>query len=222
MHLDQVNQVQSPQKKYLNAKFCFVGKGTISDRILKAFKITHISTGDLLRTNIEKKTPLGIEAENYIKQGKLIPDGSMIQCILEELKTIERNFLLDGFPRTNVQAEKLWDVQKIDCVLNLIVPYEIIADRVKHRYVHMPSGRVYNLDFNPPKVPMKDDVTGEPLSKRPDDDPEILLKRLSVYDNETKPVLDFYKKKGILTEFKGETSNEIWAKLKPFLTDKIE
>lgn len=87
--------------------------------------------------------------------------------------------------------------------------------------MHMPSGRVYNTEFNPPKVPMKDDVTGEPLTKRPDDDPEILLKRLTVYDNETKPVLDFYKTKGILSEFKGNTSNEIWEKLKVFLADKM-
>lgn len=86
----------------------------------------------------------------------------------------------------------------------------------------MPSGRVYNLDFNAPKEPMKDDLTGEPLSKRPDDEPEILLKRLRVYDNETMPVLDFYKDKGLLNEFKGNSSNEIWEKLKPFLDDKID
>lgn len=85
----------------------------------------------------------------------------------------------------------------------------------------MASGRVYNLDFNPPKVPMTDDVTGEPLTKRPDDNPEILLKRLSVYDSQTKPVLDFYKSKGILVEFKGNTSNEIWEKLKVYLAEKI-
>lgn len=176
----------------------------------------------MLRVNIENKTALGIEAESFMKEGKLVPDESMIRCILEELKTVKGSILLDGFPRTNAQAAKLWDVQKIDSVINLIVPYDVIADRVKHRYVHMPSGRVYNLDFNPPKVPMKDDVTGEPLSKRPDDDPEILLKRLSVYDNETKPVLDFYKSKGILTEFRGNTSNEIWEKLKPFLATRID
>jgi nucleoside-triphosphate--adenylate kinase len=145
----------------------------------------------------------------------------MINCILEELKNVEGNILLDGFPRTSVQAEKLWEVVKIDVAMNLIVPYEIIIDRVKKRYVHLPSGRVYNLDFNPPKVPMTDDVTGEPLSKRPDDNPEILLKRLKVYDNETIPVLDFYKSKGILSEFKGETSNEIWDRVKPFLAEKM-
>lgn len=203
---------------YLNYS---VGKGTISDRIIKSFKITHISTGDLLRVNIEKQTPLGIEAEGFMKNGNLIPDESMIKCIMEELKTVKGNILLDGFPRTKIQAEKLWQVQKIDFAVNLIVPYEIIIDRVKKRYVHSQSGRVYNLDFNPPKVPMTDDVTGEPLSKRPDDDPEILLKRLNVYDSETKPVLDFYKLKGILHEFEGESSNVIWEKLKPFLAQKL-
>lgn len=86
----------------------------------------------------------------------------------------------------------------------------------------MPSGRVYNLDFNPPKEEMKDDETGEPLIKRPDDDPDILLKRLNIYDDETMPVLDFYKEKGLLNEFKGNTSKEIWQKLQPFLNDKIE
>lgn len=198
------------------------GKGTISSRILKNFEIVHLSTGDVLRTNIEKCTALGIEAENYIKKGKLVPDESMINVIVHEMKDIKGSFLLDGFPRTRVQAEKLDKVQSIDCVINLIVPYEIIIERVKLRYVHMPSGRVYNLDFNPPKVEGKDDITGEPLSKRPDDDPDILMKRLQVYDNETIPVLDFYKKKGILNCFKANTSNEIWKQLKPFLDDKID
>lgn len=199
-----------------------LGKGTISNRIIKSFKITHVSTGDLLRNNIDQKTPLGLEAEQFIKRGELIPDESMIQCILQELKTVTGSILLDGFPRTKVQAEKLWQVQKIDCALNLVVPYEIIVDRVKGRYVHMPSGRVYNLEYNPPKVPMTDDVTGEPLTKRPDDDPEILMKRLKVYDNETKPVLEFYKAQGVLTEFEGETSNQIWEKMKVFLAEKID
>lgn len=86
----------------------------------------------------------------------------------------------------------------------------------------MGSGRVYNLDFNPPKVPMTDDVTGEPLTKRPDDNPETLLKRLNVYDNSTKPLLDFYRGKGILVEFTGHTSNEIWDKLKVYLAEKLD
>lgn len=104
------------------------GKGTISGRIIKNFDIIHLSTGDVLRTNIEKCTALGIEAESYIKKGKLVPDESMINVIMHELKDIkDRSFLLDGFPRTRVQAEKLDKVQKIDCVINLVVPYEIIT-----------------------------------------------------------------------------------------------
>lgn len=116
--------------------FC-AGKGTISERILKAFKITHLSTGDVLRTNIEKKTALGLEAEKYIKKGALIPDESMIQCILEELKTVKGSILLDGFPRTKVQAEKLWEIQKIDSVINLIVPYEIIAGKDLQKFTEI-------------------------------------------------------------------------------------
>lgn len=92
---------------------------------------------------------------------------------------------------------------------------------MKHRFIHEPSGRVYNLDFNPPSVAGKDDLTGEALTKRQDDDPDILLKRLNVYDSQTIPVLEFYKSKGILNEFIGNTSDEIWEKLKPFLESVI-
>lgn len=94
----------------------------------------HISTGDLLRVNIEKKTPLGVEAEGFIKRGELIPDESMIKCIIEELKTIKGSFLLDGFPRTSVQAEKLWEIQRIDSVVNLTVPYEIIIGELNSEF----------------------------------------------------------------------------------------
>jgi len=196
-------------------------QGTIANRIIKTYKLTHLSTGDVLRRNIEEKTPLGLQAESFIKEGRLVPDSQMIQCIMDELKVIPGSILLDGFPRTKVQAQQLWGVLKIDSVINLVVPDEVIIDRVKGRYVHMASGRVYNLDFNPPKKAGLDDVTGEPLEKRPDDDPEILLKRLLVYDKETKPVMAFYRDKGILSEFVGSTSDEIWANLKVFLAEKI-
>lgn len=96
---------------------------------MKQFDIIHLSTGDVLRNNIEKLTPLGIEAETYIRKGALVPDDSMIKCILHELKYVKGSFLLDGFPRTKTQAEKLWDVQKIDSVVNLVVPYELIVGK---------------------------------------------------------------------------------------------
>lgn len=198
------------------------GKGTISDRIIKNFNIVHISTGDVLRKNIDEKTKLGIDAEKYINQGVLVPDDMMINCILDELTTYKGPTLLDGFPRTLNQAEKLWAITQFNCVLNLRVPYEIIIDRVKHRYVHKKSGRVYNLEYNPPKVPFKDDITSEPLEKRTDDDPEILRKRLKLYDEKTVPVLEFYKSKGILHEFSGKTSDEIWPQIKQYLATQID
>lgn len=137
--------------------------------------------------------------------------------MLKETSKIQGSWLLDGFPRTYAQAQTLWELQKIDCVINLIVPYDIIIDRVKKRWVHMASGRVYNLDFNPPKVPFKDDVTGEPLVQRTDDDPELLKKRLQIYDEMTKPVINFYKVHNIIHDFQGSSSDEIWPKIKGFL-----
>ena len=99
---------------------------------MKNFNIFHVSTGDVLRHHIDDKTPLGLEAQNYINSGKLIPDEQMVKCIVEELKKLEgKSILLDGFPRTKIQAQKLWDIQKIDSVISLIVPYEIIIGETK-------------------------------------------------------------------------------------------
>lgn len=200
-----------------NSNSHFLGKGTISSRIIKHFNIKHVSSGDVLRRNIEQKTQLGLEAEKYMNKGQLIPDNKIIDCMLAETSKIKGSWLLDGFPRTEAQAQKLWEIQKIDCVISLDVPYDIIIDRVKKRWVHMGSGRVYNLDFNPPKVQFKDDVTGEPLVQRVDDDPELLKKRLQIYDEMTKPVIDFYKAKNIIHDFRGSTSDEIWPKVKEHL-----
>lgn len=165
---------------------------------------------------------MGTEAAKYINSGKLVPDSVMIQFILSEIKKIgSKSWLLDGFPRTNLQAEKLWTAQPIDCVLNLEVPFEVIIDRVKGRYIHLPSGRVYNTDFNAPKVAGKDDVTGEDLIQREDDRPEAVKKRLETYSQLTMPVIQFYKDKGILHSFKGSTTNEIWPKIHEFLGKKL-
>ncbi|KAG5872294.1 hypothetical protein JTB14_022616 [Gonioctena quinquepunctata] len=198
------------------------GKGTISSRIIKHFNLEHISSGDKLRQNIQTKTPIGLEAEKYIKDGKLVPDEIMIQFITSELKKLPSHlWLLDGFPRTLSQAKALWEVEKLDLAINLIVPFQVIIDRVKGRWVHLSSGRVYNEGFNSPKVPEKDDITGEPLIQREDDKPEVVLKRLELYEQMTKPVIEFYKEKMILKDFHGETSDEIWPKVLDCLTSHI-
>ncbi|KAJ2943801.1 hypothetical protein O0L34_g12330 [Tuta absoluta] len=194
------------------------GKGTISSRIVKKYHVEHISSGDKLRDHIEKQTDLGKEVKKYMTEGKLVPDEVMIKFMLTEMKKVgNKPWLLDGFPRTVAQANALWKVQPVDVVLNLVVPFDVIIDRVKNRWVHLPSGRVYNIGFNTPKVSGKDDVTGEELVQRPDDKPEAVLQRLEIYESVTRPVIEFYKQKNILKEFEGRTSDEIWPKVTAYL-----
>ncbi|CAG9107636.1 hypothetical protein JYU34_011324 [Plutella xylostella] len=194
------------------------GKGTISSRIVKKYNVEHISSGDKLRDHIQKQTELGKEAKKYINEGKLVPDEIMIKFMIAEMSKVSgKPWLLDGFPRTVEQAMALWKVQPVDVVLNLNVPFDVIIDRVKSRWVHLPSGRVYNIGFNTPKVEGKDDETGEALTQRPDDKPEAVKKRLEIYDSITRPVIQFYKEKGILKEFEGRTSDEIWPKVTKYL-----
>lgn len=135
--------------------------GTISDRITKKFNLKHLSCGDVLRRHIQEQTVLGITANKFMQNGQLVPDDLVINCILEEVVQIgQESWLLDGFPRTIEQADKLGEAQTVDSVMNLVVPHDVIIDRVKNRWVHLPSGRVYNIGFNSPKVPFKDDETG--------------------------------------------------------------
>lgn len=190
------------------------GKGTLASRIVKTFNFVHVSSGDLLRLNIKNGTPLGLEAKKYISKGKLVPDEVMVDFIVKEIQKLQgRPWLLDGFPRTLNQAQSLWEREKVDVVLNLDVPFDVIVERVKGRWIHLPSGRVYNEDFNAPKVRGKDDVTGEDLVQREDDKPEVVAKRLEDYDKITRPVVEFYRELGILKEFHGRTSDEIWPKI---------
>ncbi|KAK2580821.1 hypothetical protein KPH14_005904 [Odynerus spinipes] len=191
------------------------GKGTISSRIVEQFGIAHISSGDKLRLHVTNRTELGKEVKKYLDSGCFVPDDTMISLIGKEIESVgDSNWLLDGFPRTLTQAEKLQEIHPINLVLNLVVPTSVIVDRVKNRWTHMPSGRVYNLGFNDPKVPGKDDVTGEPLSQRQDDKPEIVQKRLQDYSTKTEPVIQFYRTLGILREFRGNTTNEMWPSIK--------
>ncbi|XP_053825115.1 GTP:AMP phosphotransferase AK3, mitochondrial isoform X3 [Vidua chalybeata] len=137
---------------------------------------------------------VGILAKSYIDQGQLIPDHIMTQLMLNEIKGLDQyNWLLDGFPRTVAQAEALDKECHIDTVINLDVPFETIKCRLTARWIHPASGRVYNLEFSPPKVQGIDDITGEQLVQRDDDKPETVSKRLQAYDAQTKPVLEYYR-----------------------------
>nr|XP_033781461.1 GTP:AMP phosphotransferase AK3, mitochondrial [Geotrypetes seraphini] len=198
------------------------GKGTVSDRIVKHFALKHLSSGDLLRANIQRGSEIGLVAKSFIDQGQLVPDDVMMQLILRELNNMDqRHWLLDGFPRTVPQAEALDKVYKIDSVIDLNVPFETIKNRLTARWIHPATGRVYNTEFNPPKLPGIDDLTGEPLIQREDDRPETVTKRLKAYEVLTKPVLEYYQNKGVLETFSGTETNKIWPHVHAFLCTKL-
>ncbi|AOW07744.1 adenylate kinase-domain-containing protein [Yarrowia lipolytica] len=204
------------------------GKGTLTDRLLTNFSgLEAISTGDLLRREIKNESKIGVAARSIIKAGGLVPDNTISQLLQTELETkgwlnADSSWILDGFPRNRAQAEVLDEMllphkANLSHVVQLDVPEEVILDRIENRWVHLASGRIYNLTFNPPKVAGKDDVTGEPLSKREDDKPEVFKKRLVAYKQETEPLFEFYEKRGVLVTLKGETSNIIWPKLEQLI-----
>jgi len=187
------------------------GKGTISERIVRDFGLKHLSSGDLLRSQILDKTEVGLQAQKFIEEGELVPDVTMVSLISAELnKMTASSWLLDGFPRTRTQAEALHKVQPLDTVISLEVPFQVIIDRIKDRWVHMPSGRIYNTLFSPPKQPFTDDVTGERLVQRPDDAPDAVRKRLEVYQASAGPVIEFYRQQGLLQAYAGTETNKIW------------
>jgi len=196
------------------------GKGTISNWIVRDFGLSHVSSGDLLRKHVREGTDVGKLAKQYIDKGGLVPDEVMVKLISTELKGLEKanlSWLLDGFPRTRAQATALQSQTPVNVVIHLDVPFETIIGRVKDRWLHPGSGRIYNTEFNPPKVPGKDDVTGEDLIQREDDKPENVLRRLEVFSAETKPVLDFYREQGVLKEFQGTESKKIWPHVETYL-----
>lgn len=198
------------------------GKGTISSRIVRDFGLQHLSSGDLLRSQVLLKTELGLAAETYMKAGKLVPDDVMVNLIASELARMKTtSWLLDGFPRSRPQAEALHQQEKLDLVLSLEVPDEVIIDRIKGRWTHLPSGRIYHTEFNPPKVLGVDDVTGEPLVQREDDKPESVKQRLDQYAKTTGPLKEFYEDLGILQSFHGTESNEIWPRVHKYLQNYL-
>jgi len=172
----------------------------------------------MLRAQMRDGTELGLAAKSFIDKGDLVPDQVMVGLISSELKKLgEKPWLLDGFPRTVAQAEALQKETPVNVVVNLCVPFETIIDRVKDRWIHPASGRVYNLVFNPPKVEGKDDETGEPLVQRDDDKPESVRNRLQIFQNSTEPVLEFYRKMGICQDFHGTESKKIYPHVDTYL-----
>jgi adenylate kinase len=172
------------------------GKGTQAQFLSAKYGIPQISTGDMLRAAAKAGTALGKEAKEYMDRGALVPDPIVIELVRERVREPDaaRGFIIDGFPRTITQAEALREAGvDIDAVVELAVDDAEIVRRMSGRRVHPGSGRTYHVDFNPPKVPDKDDVTGEPLVQRPDDSEATVAKRIATYHTQTKPLVQYYR-----------------------------
>jgi adenylate kinase len=171
------------------------GKGTQANFIKEKYNIPQISTGDMLRAAIKAGTELGMAAKKVMDVGGLVSDDIMIGLVKNRLKEsdCDNGYLFDGFPRTVAQADAMKDAGiNIDYVLEIDVPDELIVDRMSGRRSHPASGRVYHIRNNPPKVDNVDDITGEALVQRDDDQAETVMKRLSVYHNQTEVLLGYY------------------------------
>jgi len=171
------------------------GKGTQATFICKQYGIPQISTGDMLRAAVKAGTPLGVQAKKVMDSGALVSDDIIIGLVKERIAQADcaQGFLFDGFPRTIPQAEAMKAAAvRLDCVLEIDVPHAAIIERMSGRRSHAASGRTYHVTLNPPKVPGKDDLTGEDLIQREDDKEETVTKRLAVYESQTRPLVKYY------------------------------
>lgn len=177
------------------------GKGTMASRLAQSRSIPHISTGDMFRAAVNNQTELGKKVKKIMEAGDLIPDELTIALVRERLSEGDatNGYILDGFPRTIPQAEALGGIATINRVVRFDLDDTEIVRRLSGRRVHKPSGRTYHILFNPPKEEGIDDVTGEPLIQRPDDEEKSIRNRLAVYKEQTAPLIEYYEGKGILT-----------------------
>lgn len=195
------------------------GKGTQADKIKDEYHIPHISTGDMFRLAIKEGTELGKKAKEYMDQGALVPDEVTIGIVKERLSKddCKNGFLLDGFPRTIAQAEALQDIMRelnedISHVVNVEVPEEKLIERLTGRRICPTCGSTYHVVYNPPKVEGKCDKDGAELIQRDDDKLETVKHRLTVYLDQTKPLLEFYQDKGYLVTINGDQDiNDVFS-----------
>lgn len=191
------------------------GKGTQAKKIAEKYDIPHISTGDIFRANIKEGTELGKKAKSYMDQGLLVPDELVVDLVADRIQKedCKNGFVLDGFPRTIPQAESLDAAlakmdQKMDYAIDVDVPDENIVNRMGGRRACVGCGATYHIQFNPTKVEGVCDACGEKLILRDDDKPETVQKRLSVYHEQTQPLIQYYEKAGILRSVDGTLAME--------------
>lgn len=204
------------------------GKGTQAEALVKKLFLTHISTGDMFRAAIKSNTPLGIEAKSYMDQGQLVPDEVTVGIIKDRISQPDcrEGFLLDGFPRTEAQAEaldRLLTAQniKLDAVLNIHVPLENLVIRLTGRRICRACGNIYHLLYNPPQAEGVCDACGGELYQRSDDEEATVKNRLSVYEAQTAPLIAYYQDKGLLHTINGDLPiNEVMVAIGAALGQK--
>lgn len=177
------------------------GKGTQSPEMKERYGICHLSTGDMLRDAIERRTPNGLRVKEQMASGDLVPDEVVFGIVKDAIRQPEcrYGYILDGFPRTIHQAQMLEEVEgNVDHALVFEAPDQVILDRTSGRWIHKASGRSYHEVFRPPLVAGKDNQTGEPLVQRPEDRREVAQHRLELYKREVQPLVDFYASRGLL------------------------
>ncbi len=177
-----------------------VGKGTYTGKLKILYGIPHISTGDIFRENIKNKTELGRDAEAHIEKGELVPDELTIGMVKNRLaeEDIQNGYILDGFPRTIPQAEALEKFAKIDVVVNFVAAESVIMQRLSGRRICRKCGEIYHIKNIPTQVEGYCDLCHSETYQRDDDKPEAIKERLKVYEKQTKPLIDYYKKKGLI------------------------
>ncbi|MCR5502559.1 MAG: adenylate kinase [Lachnospiraceae bacterium] len=195
------------------------GKGTQAIKIAEKYGIPHVSTGDIFRANIKNNTPLGAEAKKYMDEGKLVPDELTVRILLDRVAKddCKNGYVLDGFPRTIVQADVLKEEltklgEKIDYAINVDVPDENIVRRMSGRRSCLNCGATYHIEHIPPKKEGICDQCGSPLTQRDDDKEETVKNRLKVYHEQTQPLIDYYEKEGALKNVDGtKPMEEVFA-----------
>ncbi|CAD2216974.1 adenylate kinase [Angomonas deanei] len=200
------------------------GKGTQSPYVTERYGICHLSTGDMLRDAVAKKTPNGVRAKSIMESGGLVSDDVVFGIVKESIAKPEckYGYVLDGFPRTLRQAQMMDEAgEKIDKTILFEVPDETILERTSGRWIHKASGRTYHEIFRKPAVPGKDDITGEPLYQRPDDRREVAASRLELFKKETSSLIDFYKNKGVFTSIDANRAVEEVRKTLASILDPI-
>lgn len=192
------------------------GKGTQAKKLSAQYSIPHISTGDIFRANIKKETELGVKAKEFMDKGLLVPDELVVDIVADRIKEDDctKGFILDGFPRTIPQAKALDAALKgmdtaVDFAINVDVPDEVIVDRMSGRRSCLKCGGTYHLKYMPTKVEGICDNCGAKLVLRDDDQPETVLKRLSVYHAQTRPLIDYFEGKGVLVSVDGRKDIEV-------------